>query len=92
MVLTDELVLDDVNKISFLLSSPEDDLAAARRELPDLVVLPERGALGRVAEGARLVSLVALGAYCTKVGLHWPGVVRTARSPDLRGVHPCPGQ
>lgn len=92
MVLTDELVLDDVNKISFLLSSPEDDLAAARRELPDLVVLPERGALGRVAEGARLVSLVALGAYCTKVGLHWPGVVRTARTPDFRGVPTNVGQ
>lgn len=38
MVFTDELVRDDVNKISFLLASPEDDLAAARRELPDLVV------------------------------------------------------
>ena len=38
MVFTDELVRDDVNKISFLLASPEDDLAAARREFPDLVV------------------------------------------------------
>ena len=92
MVFTDELVRDDVNKISFLLASPEDDLAAARRELPDLVVLPERGALGRVAEGARLVSLVALGAYCTKVGLHWPRVVRTARTPDFRGVPTNVGQ
>ena len=28
------------------------------------------------------------GAYCTRVGLYWPGVVRTARDSDLRGVHP----
>jgi len=27
-------------------------------------------------------------AYCTKVGMHWPRVVRTARTPDLGGVHP----
>ena len=38
MVFTDELLRSDVNKISFLLSSPEADLAAARHELPDLVV------------------------------------------------------
>ena len=38
MVFTDELVRDDVNKISFLLNSPEADLAAARRKFPDLVV------------------------------------------------------
>ena len=26
--------------------------------------------------------------YCTRVGRHWPGVVRTARAPAHRGVHP----
>ena len=30
-----------------------------------------------------------LGAvYCTRVGIYWPGVVRTARAPDPHGVHP----
>ncbi|WP_167146373.1 HAD family hydrolase [Actinomyces sp. ZJ308] len=38
MVFTDELVRDDVNKISFLLASPDVDLAAAHRELPGLVI------------------------------------------------------
>ena len=28
----------------------------------------KRGSLGRVAEGARTAALVALGAYCTRVG------------------------
>ena len=30
--------------------------------------------------------------YCTRVGVYWPGVVRTARDPDLREVHPNAGQ
>ncbi|WP_315583013.1 HAD family hydrolase [Actinomyces viscosus] len=38
MVFTEELVRDDVNKISFLLRAPEADLTAARRELPDLAI------------------------------------------------------
>lgn len=38
MVFTNGLVRGDVNKISFLLASPEVDLTAARRELPDLVI------------------------------------------------------
>lgn len=38
MVFTDDPVRDDVNKISFLLVSPDADLAAARQELPDLVI------------------------------------------------------
>ena len=46
----------------------------------------------RIAEGACAVALVVLGAYCTRVGLYRPGVVRAARDPDLRGVHPNAGQ
>ena len=30
--------------------------------------------------------------YCTRVGVYWSGVVRTARDPDLRGVDPTVGQ
>ena len=26
-------------------------------------------------------------AYSTRAGIYWPGVVRTARKPDLRRVH-----
>ena len=32
------------------------------------------------------------GAYSTRLGFHWPGVIRTARAPDPRGVRPSPGQ
>ena len=28
------------------------------------------------------------GGYSTRVGIHWPGVVRTGRTPEPRGVHP----
>ena len=31
-------------------------------------------------------------SHSTRVGVYWPGVVRTARDPDLRGVHLTVGQ
>jgi len=47
------------------------------------VVLEQRAASGRGPLQA---------GYCTRVGVYWSGVVRTARDPDLRGVHPNVGQ
>ncbi len=41
--------------------------------------------MGRWGSGA---SLSSKAVYSTKVGMHWPRVVRTARTPDPHGVHP----
>ena len=40
----------------------------------------------------RLLAGALQGGYCTRGGVYWPGVVRTARGPDLRGVHPTVDQ
>ena len=48
--------------------------------------LAGRGAFGRVAEGARVVAVVTLCAYCTRVGCYWPTVGGTPEGPGLCAV------
>ena len=58
--------------------------------------LAGRSALNRVAEGTRLVALVALGAYCTNLGCDLPARGCTARGSGATGqdsgvLHEGPG-
>ena len=46
---------------------------------------------GAVA-GAGLVAVVALGAYCTRVGCYWPTVGSTPRRSGSRAVRTTPDQ
>ena len=50
------------------------------------------GSLDRVAEGSRLVALVAFGVYCTRVGCYWLAFGCTPRRSGSRAVRTTPGQ